>query len=93
MVLAAMAALTLTHAAQGQSVVAWGRNIEGQCSAPTPNNNFVAVAGGSLHTLGLKANGKIVVWVSNAWGERDVPGPNGGFVAIAGGWHHSLGLR
>jgi hypothetical protein len=36
------------------SIVAWGRNDDGQCDVPTPNTDFVAVAGGYHHSLGLK---------------------------------------
>jgi len=41
------------------SIVAWGRNVEGQCNVPAPNSAFVGVAG-SGHSLGLKADGSIV---------------------------------
>ncbi len=38
------------------SIVAWGDNNYGQCNVPAPNEGFVAVAGGELHSLGLNAN-------------------------------------
>ncbi len=41
------------------SVVAWGDNYYGQCDVPAPNSDFVALAAGSHHILGLKANGTI----------------------------------
>ena len=34
--------------------MAWGFNSEGQCNVPAPNTDFVAVAGGGEHSLGLK---------------------------------------
>ena len=34
--------------------MAWGSNEYGQCDVPTPNADFVAVAGGSIHSLGIK---------------------------------------
>jgi len=34
--------------------VAWGHNEYGQCDVPSPNSGFVAVAGGGLHSLGLR---------------------------------------
>ena len=35
------------------SIVAWGRNETGQMNVPPPNTNFVALAAGSFHVLGL----------------------------------------
>ena len=35
------------------SIVAWGWNGYGQCNVPAPNADFVAVAAGWLHSLGL----------------------------------------
>ena len=41
-------------------VVAWGGNEDGQCTLPSPNADFAAVAGGWYHSLGLKTDGSIV---------------------------------
>ena len=60
---------------------------------PAPNTNFVAVAGGYGHSLGLKADGSVVAWRYNIYGQTDVPAPNTGFVAISAGAGHSLGLK
>jgi len=46
-------------------VVAWGYNSNHQCDVPTPNTDFVAVAAGMRHSLGLKADGSIVAWGDN----------------------------
>jgi hypothetical protein len=51
------------------------------------------VAGGGVHSLGLKADGSIVAWGRNDDSQCDVPAPNSDFVAAAGGWGHSLGLK
>ena len=83
------------------SIVAWGDNWAGQCNVPPPNTNFVAVAAGGSHSLGLKADGSIVGWGGNWAGQCNVPPPNTNFVAVAaGGWNvwgdaraHSLGLK
>jgi alpha-tubulin suppressor-like RCC1 family protein len=83
-------------AARGQndgSIVAWGRNDLEQCNVPEPNLGFVAVAAGTAHSLGLKANGSIVAWGLNNYGQCDVPEPNSGFVTVAAGDFHSLGLK
>jgi len=69
--------------------VAWGWNSSGQCDVPAPNVDFVAVAGGSGHSLGLKSDGTIVAWGASG----DVPAPNADFVAVAGGVIHSLGIK
>jgi hypothetical protein len=55
--------------------------------------DLVAVAGGTYHSLGLKADGSIVAWGYNDYGQTNVPAPNTGFVAVAGGAYHSLGLK
>jgi hypothetical protein len=75
------------------SIVAWGDNEYGQCDVPAPNADFVAVAGGWNHGLGLKSDGTVVAWGRNDWGQCDVPAPNADFVAVAGGECHSLGLK
>ena len=79
--------------AQDGSIVAWGRNEDGQCDVPEPNTDFVAVAGGRYHSLGLKADGSIVAWGYNYHGQCDVPAPNTDFVALAAGINHSLGIK
>jgi hypothetical protein len=51
---------TLAQDSQG-SIVGWGAQVVGvDLSA-----DFVAVAGGRYHSLGLKADGSIVAWGSN----------------------------
>jgi alpha-tubulin suppressor-like RCC1 family protein len=76
------------------SIAAWGWNTYGQCSIPSPNNDFVAVAAGvGSHSLGLKSNGTIKAWGWNEYGQCSVPTPNTGFVSMAVGGGHSLGLK
>jgi len=75
------------------TVVAWGDSFYGQCDVPLPNSDFVAVAGGRYHSLGLKSDGTITAWGYNNFGQCDVPSPNTDFVAVAGGRYHSLGLK
>ncbi|MCK4873792.1 MAG: hypothetical protein KAS72_13810, partial [Phycisphaerales bacterium] len=64
------------------SIVAWGYNYEGPCDVPEPNTDFTAVAGGMLHSLGLKSDGSIVAWGWNLFGQCDVPEPNTDFTAV-----------
>ncbi len=60
---------------------------------PAPNTNFIAVAAGGWHSLGLKADGTIVAWGLNDEGQTTVPAPNTNFIAVAAGTVHSLGLK
>ena len=71
------------------SIVGWG----GQVVGVDLSADFVAVAAGRYHSLGLKADSSIVAWGRNYFGQCDVPGPNAGFVAVAAGDYHSLGLK
>ena len=77
------------------SIVAWGYNESGsgQCNVPAPNTDFVAVAAGSAHSVGLKGNGSIVAWGQNDFGLCDVPAPNTDFVAVAADRVQNLGLK
>jgi hypothetical protein len=36
------------------SIVAWGDNYYGQCNVPSPNRDFSAIAGGSIHSLAIR---------------------------------------
>ena len=65
------------------SIVAWGHNNYGQCDVPAPNSNFVAVAPGNYHNLGLRSDGTIVAWGSNTHSQCGIPAPNANFVAVA----------
>jgi len=80
-------------AASGQStgsVVGWGQQV---VVPPEELEGLVAIAGGMLHSLGLKSDGSIVAWGYNDRGQCEVPAPNVDLVAIAGGGNHSLGLK
>ena len=58
-----------------------------------PHSDFVAVAAGREHSLGLRANGSVAAWGNNRLGQCTVPTPNLGFVVIAANSNHSLGLK
>ena len=72
------------------SAIGWGSQVVVPQSELI---DFVAVAGGYDHSLGLKADGSIVAWGYNYYGQCDVPAPNSGFVAVAGCEYHNLGLK
>ncbi len=74
------------------AIVTWGRNEVGQGYVPLPNNGFMSIGAGGLHSLGLKSDGTIVAWGENGAGQCSVPPPNTDFVAISAGSQHSLGL-
>jgi hypothetical protein len=75
------------------SIVAWGRNDYGQCTVPSPNLDFVAIEGGSWHTIALKVDGSVRAWGRNDYGQTNLPSPNSGFVAVAAGERHNLALK
>jgi hypothetical protein len=65
----------------------------GQCDIPSPNADFIAVAAGELHSLGLKVDGSIAAWGWNYFGQCNIPSPNADFIAVAAGGLHNLGLK
>ena len=93
---------------------AWGYNNYGQLGDGSTTNRFtpvpvsgltgcVAIAGGSSHSLGLKADGSLRAWGYNNYGQlgdgsttnrlTPVRVSGTGWVATAGGYQHSLGLK
>ena len=73
------------------TVVAWGRNQEGQCNVPAGLADVTQVAGGGWHSLALKADGSVVAWGYNDDGQCNVPA--GTYTQVAGGGWHSLALK
>jgi hypothetical protein len=89
-VLTGLLASGTTWAQDGRgSIVAWGYGAWG---LSPPNTEFLAVAGGLSHSLGLDADGSIAAWGRNDDRQCYVPAPNTDFVAVAGGANHSLAL-
>jgi hypothetical protein len=84
---------TIRFIGTGASVVAWGYNNYGQCAVPRPNVDYIAIAGGGRHTLGLKSNGVVQTWGRNNYNQCTVPSPNQNFVAVSAGAWFSLGLK
>jgi alpha-tubulin suppressor-like RCC1 family protein len=77
----------------GRTVVVWGDNYYGQTNMPAGLSNVVAVAGGNLHSLALRSDGKVVAWGYNQYGQTNVPPALDKVAAVAGGTYHSLALR
>jgi alpha-tubulin suppressor-like RCC1 family protein len=57
----------------GGTVVAWGRNIEGQTNVPSGLSGVTAIAAGGLHSLALKSDGSVVAWGRTVEGQVTVP--------------------
>lgn len=74
-------------------VVAWGYNYSGQTNVPPAATNVVAVAGGQLHCLAMRAEGTLIGWGVNSSGQTNVPAAATNVVAIAAGANHNLALR
>jgi alpha-tubulin suppressor-like RCC1 family protein len=77
----------------GRKVAGWGFNFSGQMNVPSGLTNVVAVAGGGIHNLALKADGAVVAWGNNFYGQTNVPAGLTSAVAVAGGDYHSLVLK
>lgn len=77
------------------TVVAWGKNVDGQVTNVPPQlAGVVAIAAGGDHCLALTDEGSVVGWGRN-WDGQASPPPeaSSNVVAIAAGWAHSLALR
>jgi len=74
------------------SVVAWGRNLEGQCNVPAGLMGVVGMSAGVFHSLALLEDGSVVAWGDDEEGQCDVPEGLTGVVAVAAGMEHSLAL-
>jgi len=69
------------------SLIGWGWNENGQTNVPA-GNDFVNIAAGWEHSLGLKSDGSIV-----GWGSCGSPPAGNDFVAIDAGRWYSLALK
>ena len=82
-------------------VFGWGDNSSGQTNVPATLTNAIAVAGGWLHSLALKADGTVVAWGAGTtrtgtypeYGQAIVPAGLTNIVAVACGDTHSFALR
>ncbi|MFZ4748945.1 MAG: dockerin type I domain-containing protein [Phycisphaerales bacterium] len=81
-------AVTVGASAQfNREFTAWGDNTHGQCSIPS-DVLLTSIAGGSLHSLGVTADGRVRAWGTNFTGQCDVPVPLNDVVQVAaGGWY------
>jgi alpha-tubulin suppressor-like RCC1 family protein len=72
----------------------WGSTSFGERNGLSQREtNWVAIAVGSFHTLGLRENGTVVAWGNNTTGgQTNVPAGLTNVVAIAAGDFHNLAL-
>jgi heat shock protein HslJ len=73
------------------TVVAVGRNDNGQCNVGGWTDIIQVAAGGS-HTVGLKSNGTVVAVGKNFFGQCDVGGWTD-ITQVAAGGHHTVGVK
>ena len=72
------------------TVVAWGRNENGQTTVPAGLTGVTAIGGGYGHTVALKIDGTVVAWGYHGYGQTTVPAGLTGVTAIAGGYFHTV---
>ena len=84
-----LAGIPQTSLAQGE-IIGWGLGVVvGQEAL----SGLMEVTAGTIHGLGLKADGSVVAWGDNEGGQCNLPVPNTDFTAVAAGRSHSLGLK
>jgi predicted outer membrane repeat protein len=71
------------------SILAWGRNIEGQITVPASATPATAIAAAFRHSLAIRPNGTVVGWHPVMTGQSPTSEPA---VAIAGGSLNSQAL-
>ncbi len=74
-------------------VFGWGDNEFSQLYTPMGLKGIIALAAGDVHSLALRADGKVIAWGNSDWGQADVPANLAGVAAIAAGGWHSLALK
>jgi hypothetical protein len=86
-------AVTMSNAARGGTVVAWGDNTSGETTIPAGLSGVVAIAGGDDFSLALKSDGTVVGWGKNNYGQTNVPASLSSVKAISAGGLFSLALK
>jgi alpha-tubulin suppressor-like RCC1 family protein len=80
--------------AMGRPDGSWHGGTTPQTTVPAPNEDFVMVASGYEHSLGLKTDGSIVAWGgANFYGQVDGPYTGQDSIAIAAGAYHNVALK
>ena len=74
------------------SIVAWGKNDDGQATRPA-GNDFVAIAAGLNSAFALKADGSIVAWGASWWNDRFPPPDGNDFIGITAADYCAFALK
>lgn len=85
--------LTLAFAPAIGAVRAWGNDVYGQCDTPVDLADAAQIAGGTFHTIALRANGAVRCWGYNEFGQCNTPADLTDATQVAGGYRHTIALR
>jgi hypothetical protein len=83
---------TLALRADG-TVIAWGRNSQGQTTVPSGLNGVKGIAAGAEHSIALTSEGTIAAWGFNFFGQATIPVGLSDVKAIAAGNKHTVALK
>ncbi len=86
----AVGSTTYAHKIAG-GVDGYGRSIEGELGLVS-QGDFVQIAGGALHAVGLRPNGTVATAGSNSNGQLNVPAGLANITQVSAGTFHSLAL-
>lgn len=77
------------------TLVAWGREDEGQTNVPPWLKDAIAIAAGGSHNLAIRSDNSVAAWGGNLWGNSPQTTVPFGLrsKAIAAGESHSLAVR
>ena len=76
------------------ALLAWGYNGNGQTTIPAEATGVVAIAGGGLHSLARRADGRLLAWGDNTYGQCTVPAAAlSGARAFSAGYQHSVAIK
>ncbi|RKH39882.1 carboxypeptidase regulatory-like domain-containing protein [Corallococcus sicarius] len=75
------------------TVVAWGRNSDGQSNVPQGLSGVIAIASGFDFNVALKDDGTVVAWGANDGGQSTVPAGLTDVIAVSAGAYHALALK
>ena len=94
---------------------AWGTSLNGALGTGNASiafgpvragveSNWISIAAGGLHSMGIKTDGSLWAWGMNTYGElgdgtttnRNTPvevEPGSQWMSVSGGWYHSAGMK
>lgn len=74
------------------TLIAWGRNLDGETNIPPSATNIVAIAAGDSHFLALRSDGTVIAWGNTNFSQTAVPPLNQSIGLVAAGAVHSLAV-